>query len=276
VSSRAAQERRDESLSTAKAEGTGSDRSHSIVDSFHGSVAQPVVDEGEMATRSPFLLVALLAACVARLPPVVQYDPYAALQRGILRNLKYPSEWTRAGSATLAEGEYREPAARKSATETGVRLVEPIAYGRLADGKYAAGVVLATDPGGSGTFTSLVLVVNEGGKAVPRATVQLGDRVRVRSLDFQRGGIDADVLEPGPTDPLCCPSHERRRRFMLGEDDRLREVQSDGLCLPIWPRHKGASVQRAFHRGRHDGGGLRWPEELQVKINPRADVRAVT
>jgi hypothetical protein len=38
----------------------------------------------------------------------------------------------------------------------------------------------------------------------------------VRPLGIDRGGIDADVLEPGPIDPLCCRSRERRRRFVLG------------------------------------------------------------
>ena len=178
-----------------------------------------------MAARSPFLVFALLAACVAPSPPVVRYDPYGALQREILGNLEYPCEWTRGGSAPLVDGEYREPAAPRSATETVVRLVEPIAYGRIS-GEYAAAAVLVTDPGGSGTFASLVLVVEDRGRAVPRAAVRLGDRVRVRSLDIDRGAIDADVLEPGANDPLCCPSHERRRRFVLGEDNQLREVQS--------------------------------------------------
>ncbi len=129
-----------------------------------------------------------------------------------LQNAEYESEWTQEGTAPLADGEYREPAAPGSATETAVMLTDHIAFGEL-DGQPAAAVVLVTDPGGSGTFYDLAVVVNQDGQPVHVATQNLGDRVKIFSLSIENEEIVVDMIAHGPDDPMCCPPRRSPRRI---------------------------------------------------------------
>ena len=63
-----------------------------------------------------------------------------------LKNMEYHTKVLPSGAVTLANGEYRQPAAPGSATEVVVTLTDPIAYGTL-NGQPAAAVVLVTEPG---------------------------------------------------------------------------------------------------------------------------------
>lgn len=142
-----------------------------------------------------------------------------------LANTTYQSEWTQSGTAPLIDGEYREAAAPGSATETVVRLTDHIAYGQLNGGD-AAAVVLVTDPGGSGTFYDLAVVVNQGGQPVNLATTRLGDRVLIYAVSIIDNEIVVYMLQAGPDDPLCCPSQQVVQRYAL-QGDRLVQLSSE-------------------------------------------------
>ena len=131
----------------------------------------------------------------------------SALAVETLANATYLSEWTEAGEVTLIDGEYREPAAPGSATETVVQLTEHIVATQLDDGQPAAAAILVTDPGGSGTFYDLHVLIAVDEVATDIATAILGDRVKIYSLSVNENGVIAvDMVTQGPDDPLCCPT----------------------------------------------------------------------
>ena len=105
-----------------------------------------------------------------------------------LANMTYQSEWTQSGTAPLENGQYSEPAAPGSATLTKVSLTEHVAFGEL-DGQPAAAVILVTDPGGSGTFYELAVVVEQNGQPVQRGQRTIG-RPRADQFADDRGQSD--------------------------------------------------------------------------------------
>lgn len=137
-----------------------------------------------------------------------------------LANMTYQSEWTQSGSATLVDGQYSEQAAPGSATQTKVMLTEYLAFGEL-DGQPGAAAILVTDPGGSGTFYELAVVVERDGQPVNVASAPLGDRTQINSLVIQPNGIIVvDMVTHGPDDPMCCPTQQVVRGWAL-QGDRL-------------------------------------------------------
>jgi uncharacterized lipoprotein YbaY len=142
-----------------------------------------------------------------------------------LSNATYKSEWTQNGTAPLTNGQYSEAAAPGSATQTKVMLLPDfIAYGQL-NGQDAAVVVLVTDPGGSGTFYDLAVVVNQDGGPVNLSTINLGDRVKINSIKIENNEILVDMVTQGPDDPMCCPTQQVVKGYAL-KGDQLMETSS--------------------------------------------------
>jgi hypothetical protein len=83
------------------------------------------------------------------------------------------------------------------------------------DGKDDAAVILAENGGGSGTFESLVVMVNQAGVPHQAGGVQLGDRVHINSVDISDGVVHVDMLAQGPGDALCCPSLPEKQNYWL-------------------------------------------------------------
>ena len=123
-------------------------------------------------------------------------------------------------AAPLQAGEYREQIMPDSATEIVVSLLDPPAYGQQSDREPAAAVILVTNPGGSGTFYDLALVVDRDGEPQNIASTQLGDRIKINALSFQDGAILVDMITQGPDDPYCCPTLQVLRRYEL-QDQQL-------------------------------------------------------
>jgi heat shock protein HslJ len=144
-----------------------------------------------------------------------------------LANMAYKSQFTESGMAPLTDGEYREQAAPGSATETVVKLTNQIAYGAL-NGTPAAAVVLVTDPGGSGTFYDLAVVVEQDGQPVNVATTSLGDRVQINSLSIENNQIIVDMISHGPDDAMCCPTQHVVQTYTL-QGDQLVQASSKVL-----------------------------------------------
>ena len=138
----------------------------------------------------------------------------AKLDPVMLANIEYQSDWTQSGVAPLTDGEYREQAAPGSATETVVMITEHIAHGQL-NGQDAAAVVLITDPGGSGTFYDLAVVVEQDGAPVNVATTLLGDRVQIKAVSVVGNEIIVEMVTHGPDDPMCCPTQDTVQTYAL-------------------------------------------------------------
>jgi heat shock protein HslJ len=150
----------------------------------------------------------------------------ADLNEEALKNMTYKSTWTESGEAALVDGEYREQAAPGSATETVVQVTDHVAYGDL-NGQPAAAVVLVTDPGGSGTFYDLAVVVEQDGQPVNVATTSLGDRVQINSLSIENNQIFVDMVTQGPDDPMCCPTRQVVQAYTL-QGDQLVPAEGAG------------------------------------------------
>ncbi len=151
-----------------------------------------------------------------------------------LANLEYKSDFTASGTAPLVNGEYREQAAPDSATETVITLTDYVAHGQLPDGLEATAVILVSDPGGSGTFYDLAIVVEEGGQLVNVATTSLGDRVQILNLTIEEGTIVVRMITQGPDDPMCCATQEVVRIYelqgealVLASEELVGPVESD-------------------------------------------------
>lgn len=142
-----------------------------------------------------------------------------------LANATYKSEWTQNGAATLVNGEYSEEAAPGSATKTVVKLTKHTADGEL-NGQQVTAVILVTDPGGSGTFYDLHLMVNQEGKPVNVASASLGDRVEIFGVIIANNEIQVDMKVHGPDDPMCCPTQDTVKYFAW-QDDKLVETRSE-------------------------------------------------
>jgi heat shock protein HslJ len=165
----------------------------------------------------------------------ITYVPKAELAVAVanaLANLEYKSEFTQGGTAQLTNGEYREPSAPDSAAETVVRLTNQIAFGTL-NGQPALAVVLVTDPGGSGTFYDLAVVVNQDGQLVNVATTSLGDRVIINSIAIEDNEIVVDMVTQGPNDPMCCPTEQVIETFALQGDQLVQTTPAPaGPAVP--------------------------------------------
>lgn len=154
-------------------------------------------------------------------PPTPAGD---ALSLDALANAQYQSEFTQSGTVTLVDGEFREPVAPGSATETVVKMTEHVARGQI-NGQPVAAVVLVADPGGSGTFYDLALMVDQAGIPVNIASTSLGDRVQVHSVTIADGVIAVNMVAFGPDDPMCCPTQQVLNTYAL-EGDQLVEASS--------------------------------------------------
>jgi heat shock protein HslJ len=135
------------------------------------------------------------------------------------------SGWTKSGKVQLVNGEYREPAVPGSATETVVKLTDHIAVGKLGR-KDAAAVILVTEPGGSGTFHDLALLLRGPEGWMNQDVAFLGDRIKIHSLAIENGAIVVDMTTHGPGDRMYCPTLHAVQRFVL-RDDRLVETSTE-------------------------------------------------
>ena len=143
------------------------------------------------------------------------------------------------GTVTLSGGEYRAPAVPGSASEIVVTLTDKRIFGSIR-GRETGAVVLVTSPGGTGSFFELALLSKGANGWENSDTLLLGDRVKVHSVRIENDLVVVAMTTHGPNDPLCCPTMNVIRRFMV-QDNRL--VPSvDG---PIAPASSISSSRRS-------------------------------
>jgi heat shock protein HslJ len=159
--------------------------------------------------------LATLDALLLSVTPEFTLNPLAP---DSLANMQVNSELAADGMALLENGVYTESIDAESASVIEVRLLpDPIAYG-VVNAQDAAAVLLAESGGGSGTFISLALIVDEEGAPVHVASAPLGDRVVVQSLAITSDQIVVEMLTQGPDDPECCPTQVVTQVYALQED----------------------------------------------------------
>ncbi len=142
-----------------------------------------------------------------------------------LANATYASQYTASGEVTLENGLYSEPAAPGSASEIKVRVTRHLAYGEL-NGTPSAAIVLLSDPGGSGSFYDLHVMVSRLGRPVNVASILLGDRVQIKFIAIADNLIHVNMITQGPDDPFCCPTQEVVQTYAL-EGGELKLVYTN-------------------------------------------------
>ncbi len=142
--------------------------------------------------------------------------PNSSLALQQLQNAEYHIESTTDDRFQLTDGEYRKKILPDSASERIVRLSHHVA-GNLdnTDGEDAA-VILIEEPGGSGTFYYLAVVVNRDGNPDNVATTFLGDRVKVKALDIEEEEIVVHMLTRGADKSMASePTLEVTQKYRL-------------------------------------------------------------
>lgn len=111
----------------------------------------------------------------------------------------------------LANGEYLDPNGSAS-----IHLLEWMAFGDLnADGAGDAAALVAESYGGSGTFVSLVVFLNQGGQPLQVAVTPIDDRPLIHELSIEAGQVALAAAIHGFEDPMCCPTLETERHYAL-------------------------------------------------------------
>ncbi len=105
---------------------------------------------------------------------------------------------------TLVNGTASRPAAPGSAGVETVRVVGEAINGDVdGDGKPEAALLLADDPGGSGTFYYAVLAVNDGNAWRATNTLPLGDRITPQGIEYSGGQFVYRFMERKPDEPTA-------------------------------------------------------------------------
>ena len=122
-----------------------------------------------------------------------------------LERATYLTESTEVGTATLEDGELRQPAAPGSASELVIRL-DKWTIGDI-DGKEGtdAAAITVENPGGSGTFSFLHALVNDEGALRDAGFTFLGDRVRIEGVSIHGRVITVAMLDRAPDAPFVEP-----------------------------------------------------------------------
>lgn len=113
----------------------------------------------------------------------------------------------------LVDGQYTASSGAASLT---VNLLEPIAFGDLnGDGVEDAAVLLAENTGGTGTFVSLVVMLNQAGQLSQTEAVFIADRPQVKALSIQNQQVLLEANVTGPNDAACCPTFLVNQTYQL-------------------------------------------------------------
>ena len=118
-------------------------------------------------------------------------------------------------SVQLTGGQYQEGSL--SGTDyVSVSVTDFIVPGDLTgDGENEAVAVVAENYGGSGTFVFLAVYQFINDEAVFLTSIFLDDRPLIKNLAIENGEIFVDVIIHDRNDPMCCPTLETTRRYLL-------------------------------------------------------------
>lgn len=162
-------------------------------------------------TPTPILVTPIPSLTPAPATPALTFAQIASLD-------VYAPTYAR--TVTLTDGQYQSGNDPASPDYLAVALLNLYAIGDLnADGADDIAVLLVENSGGTGSFVSLIVFLNQGGLPVQTAAVLIDDRPIVNSLTYTNGQIVFDGVIHGSQDPGCCPF------FAVTQTYRLFETQ---------------------------------------------------
>jgi hypothetical protein len=151
---------------------------------------------------------------------VVESSPTPAvvdLSAEALQNIIYRlSSYGKVKDVQLLNGEYNSAAENDPIS---VRFIKPIVITDLNnDGLKDAAVLVAENYGGTGVFISLVVFLNQEGKAVQSDTILIDDRAEINSFDVVDGKLILEGKVHGVEDAMCCPTFAVKRTYQVTQD----------------------------------------------------------
>ena len=181
------------------------------------------------AWRFPLALaLAVLAGGCARSgesPPRV--SP-AATQSGAATTPESASYRIEGRVIALQNGRHDEPAAPGSAARsTATVWGKPVVADLDGDGDQDAVVIIATQPGGSGTFYYVAVAELDGGSYTGSAGVLLGDRIAPQSVTFADGVVTVDYAERRPGEPMSVPPSVATSKRFVYRNGVLQPLEAD-------------------------------------------------
>jgi hypothetical protein len=126
-------------------------------------------------------------------------------------------------AVTLVAGRAEQEAAPGSATKVITTLGVERAAGDLdGDGRADTAVTITQQPGGSGTFTYVAVVLNPTDGPLATNAIRIGDRIKVSALRIDGTSVVLEYLDRAPTDPFStAPSIATTKRFTV-RDGKLQ------------------------------------------------------
>lgn len=162
--------------------------------------------------------------------PTEMPSPFSA---EILENLEYALEVVATGPVTLTNGVYED-----ADNLIMVNWIDTYALGEL-NGQPAAALVLIAHTGGSGSFSTLAVVVEQDGEPVNVASALLGDRVSINWVTIANDEIMLDLVTQGPDEPMCCGTQRTLVNFTL---DGNQLVAGDAQVIGVQPQITSTQV----------------------------------
>ncbi len=125
----------------------------------------------------------------------------------------------------LSQGQSAKAAAPSSATRIKTTVLGKPVYGDLTgDGNKGAAVLLAHDPGGSGTFYYVAVALEVNHRYQGTNAVLIGDRIVPRNIVIGNGAVKINYLERLPEEPLSAAPSVLRTSILILNNDRLEAV----------------------------------------------------
>ena len=175
----------------------------------------------------------------------------APLTPDMLKNATYYAPYTQK-YAPLVDGHFEKGSGSDFLSVT---LLPQVAMGDLnGDGVTDAAVLLAENSGGSGTFVSLLAILNQNGKLVQAANpAPVDDRPQINDLKIQDGKILLDAIIHGPNDSMVLPTLADKSSYAVTMErmwlTHLEYTASGGsphsitIESPLWGAEVSQSVQ---------------------------------
>ena len=143
-------------------------------------------------------------------------------------------------SYTLINGKSEKEIVPGSATK-----IKTMAWGKPAIGHLNtddaddAALVLAHDPGGSGTFFYITAALKnpETGQAIGTNAVLLGDRVAPQNISIYRRKVELNYTDRFPWEPLSAQPSVGKTKILEIENDELKEIDR-----PVLSQETAASL----------------------------------
>jgi hypothetical protein len=179
-------------------------------------------------TLAPLALALFAASCQRTGEPAPQSSRARTPQAASATSPESASYRIAGGVVALGDGKHDEPAGPGSAARNTTFIWgTPLAADLDGDGDLDAVVIIANEPGGSGTFYYLAAAELDGRTYTGSSGVLLGDRIAPQGVTFANGVVTVDFAERRPGEPMSTPPSVGVSRRFVYRDGELGPLGAD-------------------------------------------------